>query len=502
VNAEQTVSIDQAILADIRKRWEIVDLHWPWLLRPCTVRILFYADFQGAYNNGGFDGLKEVIATLNADPYYWVRFEISLANRVNDPSADADKRNKTLDQLDLANRYDELWLFGFFGLPSVLSQDEIAAVEAFMNNGGGVLVTGDHEDLGAAVASAIPRAGKLRRWSPAPSQSFADRHSTLRAGPTPGFVFADQSDDVPQAIRLREYPLSSFPFWLRRSMPHPVMCGPDGPIEVLPDHMHEGEVIVPANLPANEWPSVGGFQPQPEIVAWATIVEPNLDKTNQEFGVVGVYDGHPANVGRIGADSTWHHWFDINLIGDNGLVGGGTGFNASVSGQAALRQIEAYFLNMAVWLAPPHSQACMRNRLWWGSLWRDPLFMFPPDTPIIRLGEQARDALGKHAPQCTIVRWIFDLFPIEFRLRLLEVFDLPRPGPPFLEEGVLGAALQPLLAEARERGPEFAERVEEEEVDRLLDDAFSRAVPTGLRASLGLLDDSRENARELLGMVE
>jgi len=71
-----------------------------------------------------------------------------------------------------------------------------------------------------------------------------------------------------------------------------------------------------------------------------------------------------------------------------------------------------------------------------------------------------------------------------------------------LEESVLGAALQPLLTEARERGPEFAERVEEEEVDRLLDDAFARAAPTGLRASLGLLDNSRENAQELMGLLD
>src|SRR5215207_8437895 len=116
MDAEQAVRIDPAIL-DIRKRWEIVDLHWPWLLRPCTVRILFYADFLGAYDNGGFGGLKQVIATLNADPYFWVRFEISLANRVDDPSADSDKRSKTLDQLDLANKYDELWLFGVGRLP-------------------------------------------------------------------------------------------------------------------------------------------------------------------------------------------------------------------------------------------------------------------------------------------------------------------------------------------------------------------------------------------------
>ena len=154
--------IDEAILRDIQidisSRWRIPEFKWPWLLRPCTVRILFYADFAGAYDGGSFDGLKQVIATLNVDPYYWVKFEVSLANRVNDASADPDKQSKTLDQLDLTNKYDEVWLFGFNGLPSALSPAELAAITAFMNNGGGVLVTGDHADLGARIASEIAAA--------------------------------------------------------------------------------------------------------------------------------------------------------------------------------------------------------------------------------------------------------------------------------------------------------------------------------------------------------
>lgn len=33
------------------------------------------------------------------------------------------------------------------------------------------------------------------------------------------------------------------------------------------------------------------------------------------FGLVSAYDGHPAGVGRITCDSTWHHFINVNLIG-------------------------------------------------------------------------------------------------------------------------------------------------------------------------------------------
>ena len=123
------------------------------LAPPATVRILFYADFPNAYAGGGFDGLKQVIATLGFGHFYWVTFEWALANRGTDPSADADKQSKTLDQLNLSS-YDQVWFFGIRGLPSILTTAETAALQAFMEQDkGGVLVTGDHYDLGAAIAS-------------------------------------------------------------------------------------------------------------------------------------------------------------------------------------------------------------------------------------------------------------------------------------------------------------------------------------------------------------
>lgn len=76
----------------------------------------------------------------------------------------------------------------------------------------------------------------------------------------------------------------------------------------------------------------------------------------RSFGVVGAYDGHRVGVGRVTVDSTWHHFFDINLIGDPVAPFPKTqGFKASADGLLALGHIEAYFRNIGVWLARPGS---------------------------------------------------------------------------------------------------------------------------------------------------
>ena len=77
----------------------------------------------------------------------------------------------------------------------------------------------------------------------------------------------------------------------------------------------------------------------------------------QEIGVISAYNGHNVDVGRIVADSTWHHWFDINLTGIAAPPSPYAGFDDTLAGRNALRQIDAYFLNVGVWLAPPSCQA-------------------------------------------------------------------------------------------------------------------------------------------------
>jgi hypothetical protein len=301
-----------------------------------------------------------------------------------------------------------------------LDANEVALMDQFMAapHFGGVLTVGDHASLGQSVSGGVTRAGQMRLY-PAPPNFPPTWNTTLeerppKAGepadpPGPGqpFNFDDQSDDIPQTIRWKRFSVDGI-----HSRPHPVLCGPNGPINVLPDHEHEGEAWAPAVAGDARWPSYSGHQEVPEVIAWGRIKDPNAAKYGQEIGVIAAYNGQMVNVGRIVADSTWHHWFDINLIG---LAGSGppyTGFSATADGQAALKKIDAYYLNCGVWLAPPAVQAAMRYAAWWSILWSNPVIELPLDAPLRFWGAVGIDALGLRAPRCAVFDWVWPKEPI------------------------------------------------------------------------------------------
>ncbi len=397
----------------ISDRWGIIDWdqRFKWWHSPSKVRILMYADSSVQFNGGGFLGLQYVYNLLKSRAYFYVDFQIDFAHRDGtDPSATIPGA-QTLVSLDIVNKYDEVWFFGFNSTPN-LSAAEVTLMDQFMAapKFGGVLVTGDHAELGKGIAGQITRAGAMRLY-PAPPNFAPTWNTTVEDGPDAGntFDFNDQSDDVPQTIRYKRYPLGSFIALRRSYRPHPVLCGPDGPIDVFPDHQHEGEAIAPAVAPGDPaWPTKSGHQELPEVIAWGRIKDPAATKHGQEIGLVSAYNGHNVDVGRILADSTWHHWFDINLTGIAAPPSPYAGFDATVAGQAALKKIDAYFLNCGVWLAPPDRQTEMKNAAWWSILWTDQIIELSPKVPIWYLGEQAIDALGRRAPRCTVSEWILD----------------------------------------------------------------------------------------------
>jgi hypothetical protein len=73
---------------------------------------------------------------------------------------------------------------------------------------------------------------------------------------------------------------------------------------------------------------------------------------------LAAYDGATVNVGRIVTDSSFHHFLDLNLLGDpcSLIPAKQQGFTYSASGQAALREISAFYVSTATWLAWPERQ--------------------------------------------------------------------------------------------------------------------------------------------------
>ena len=407
------------LLDILKNRWNIIDwkLHFPWWAVPAHCRILMYGDASVFLSGGGFQGLTYVKTLLESHAYYYVKFSVDFCNRDGmDPSAtvnpyDGVRANpKKLTDLDILNKYDEVWFFGFNGGQS-LDAAEVALMDQFMSapKFGGVLTTGDHANLGQGLSSQITRVGQMRQY-PAPAAAFPVWNTTIV--PRPGesvtpYQFDDQSDDIPQTIRWKRY-------WtgILKRRPHPVLCGPDGPIDVLPDHQHEGEAIVPAVAGDPHWPTKAGHQEVPEVIAWGRIKDPSANKHGQEIGVIAAYNGQMVDTGRIVADATWHHWFDINILGRTMAGPPYTGFASTPNGQAALKKIDAYYLNCGVWLAPPAVQVAMRNAAWWSIIWSNEVIELPLDASIRFWGAAGIDALGRRAPRCAVFEWIWQKEPI------------------------------------------------------------------------------------------
>ncbi len=259
---------------------------------------------------------------------------------------------------------------------------------------------GDHQDLGAAIARGITRVGSMRDWTIGLDNR---RHSTLEEGPDPSSKFIDavQSDDRPQKITLKLFPVGTG----GNPQPHPVFSGPDGPISCS---RTTGMKVRPSCPRFNRAIQTG----QPETVTRKGRIsllsaEPRILRCcPKEFGLVSVYNGHNVEVGRILADSSWHHWLDENLEGTPSAPY--DGLDATIEGRKALKKIEAYFLNCGVWLAPPNIQIQMRNTAWWSILWTDRIGELPVTAPLDRLGKQALDSLTLYASAGFASEWIIN----------------------------------------------------------------------------------------------
>lgn len=503
---------------------------------PCVIRVLIVTDGDGCHFGQGGWGLDTTLQALQHDLPPWARIEVTKAHHAtserqipgDDPAADLFKVR--LDTVGL-DEFDELWLFatrrqdGADG--GALTGEEIAAVWQFMQAGGGVFATGDHEDLGEALCADLPRVGTMRRWRfgnppPTPEQPQAPAVSS-------GFSIRGENDTttgvgdfdaMPQTIVPTIYSTQVGVFRVRE-YPHPLLCGKGGRVVVLPDHMHEGRCEVPPDLnreissahgQEREYPRRGGTVHPPEVVATSSINNSGLGT----FGVIGAYDGHVVTevangVGRVAVDATWHHWFDMNTEQfatpwarvTSAVQNGQTPLTADLEPAEYWESIRDYMQNVALWLAPKARQRCLARRgLWLGLHHLDVAMTIRPEGipltvhDLLLLGVKARDAFNQVAPPCEQLRIIMDWIR---DLRWVEVVR-PWPGPPpklqkeideligpresalidgeTLENLMLGAALAAAHRTIGDASPEQAVKAID---DGALDDAVAEAVLSGVQ---------------------
>lgn len=390
-----------------------------------TIRILLYTDDPNAISQGNnLLGLSSMIDRLKAHAPAFADLSIKWVSRSSDSDHHADNKLNDVMQQEIEESgepFDEIWFFGlhqanterfslgaFRGGPeSELTDEEIEALREWMKAngedgavGGGVLMTGDHNNpvppnllpsnngddiaaaellgLGRAIGRFVPRAGELRKWDGPPSFRASQSHNTLAST---GF----QTDRVPQDLILERVNADGAPDPLGR--PHPLfMYQPGSFIDVFPDHRHEGELVIP-NIEDREdvWPSGPGGQPKPVVVAFGT------DRRNGDVvNLVTAYDGDAAEVGRIVADSSWHHYVNINL----------NGFPHPAPANSTADKIGQYYGNLAVWLAPKHKRRQMAQVMYQELADYTLLLEEPGD--LLRTGEVANELLERAASSCEI----------------------------------------------------------------------------------------------------
>lgn len=408
----------------------------------CHLTILMVTDASGSFDKTASFGLGHFLTVFSNDPSAiptdnpaaYVRFTVKTAHR---GGGAADFQNFSFETHNLA-QYDQIWLFGVARFGPALSEPELKALTKFMDEGGGVFATGDHEDLGVDLCGSVPRVRCMRRWffstpdplgsPPAPPQTGGN-HNTITDNPATatneklGDTF--QSDNYPQNIRPRYRKVFTGSIFKRRVFPHPVLCGPNGVIQVLPDHMHEGKCDIYNDFGRTrifdgqsfvEFPPRTGSSVQqlPEVIA------DNVNQiTNTTFESISVYDGHATDkAGRVLCDATWHHFFNINLIGfeaSRARVRAGTATPEDLRSEADYVNVRAYFRNIAYWLARRGDQTCMRNKGFHLFLHDFDFQMTYKPIKFVKdklayyhfIGELAKDSLNHYAPQCQWHEWIF-----------------------------------------------------------------------------------------------
>ena len=231
------------------------------------------------------------------------------------------------DDVDLAafaaGGFDQLWLFAV-DVTGALTLTDAAHVEAAQTVGRGVMLTRDHQDLGACLTK-LGDVGQAQYFQtqnpdPDPARRCRDDRDTLSID-WPNY-HSGANGDV-QAVDATQ-PL------------HPIMRRASGEaIRYLPSHPHEGAVGVPASLKDHS----------------AVIATGTSKVSGVRFNIAVAMDG-PGR-GRALADSSFHHLCDFNWDPRLGRPSFVTEIPADtvIRDPGVLADTHRYVENIAAWLA-------------------------------------------------------------------------------------------------------------------------------------------------------
>ena len=252
--------------------------------------------------------------------------EVTARNR----ESDADGNDPILSQLDHSD-FDELWLFAV-DVGDGLTEKDRAGITAFHQRGGGILVTRDHQDLGCSVCQ-LDNIGVyhfFQTHNPDPDESrrcIDDIYTKTISWPN---YHSGRNGDCQKITPIEP---------IHELLKNP--AAPSGYIEFFPAHPHEGAVGVFAD------------QPNARVIATGKSLVSGRP-FNLAVAVEGVTDLQGNTLGRVVAESTFHHFCDYNWdasMGCPSFVDESPGDTMQAEPRA-LEDLKSYIRNIAFWLAP------------------------------------------------------------------------------------------------------------------------------------------------------
>jgi hypothetical protein len=290
-----------------------------------TLKILVQATTPRQPDNWSIESFTLMRKELAAIEEAGLRFDVIARDRAPDTSA-PDPVLSTLHESD----FDELWLFAIDGGDGLTPAD-CASITRFRQQGGGILSTRDHQDVGASLCTlSVGAAHHFQTRNPEPER---ERRAPDDTG-TPSISWPNyhsgRNGDFQRIIVVE--PLHN----LMRSR-----LSPTGRIEFFPAHPHEGAVGTPPGDPSAR-----------------VIAKTRRLTTGREFNLVVAFerslDERGNRVGRGVADSSFHHFADYNwdpTLGCPSFVTEPAGDTMKKNPRAA-SDILRYVRNLALWLAP------------------------------------------------------------------------------------------------------------------------------------------------------
>ena len=294
---------------------------------PNPLRILLQTTIPASGDDWGVERFSLLRSFLESqvdrsgDPLYVV----TARDRVG---TECDPVLSTLDD----STFDELWLFGVDDGNGLTPRDR-AGILAFHRRGGGLLVTRDHQDVGASV-------GDL--GSVGAAHCF---HSRNRERDPLRHVCDDTETKSISWPNYHSGRNGDFQSIVPKEPVHELLENPasaSGVIEFLPAHPHEGTVRV----------SAGGRRAR-------VIATGRSSVTGRPFNLVVAFerdrDERGNLLGRAVAQSSFHHFADYNWDTERGCPS----FVTEPPGDAVrkhpsrLEDVKAYVRNLAQWLTPP-----------------------------------------------------------------------------------------------------------------------------------------------------